>query len=265
MNEVTIIGIDLAKHHFQLHGSHADGSVAMEACGGAHHWAREIRSLGHRVRLIAPTYVKPYVKRQKNDQADAEAVAEAASRPTMRCVTHGQDPGTAGEKHTVSDAGADQGARRGAVGCDDTRLDKLAREMGNAMMSQIRRLRAIPGVGPITGLAFIVFNPDREDFRCGWDFAAWLGLVPKQHSSGGKARLGKVSKRGQRNLRRLLIGGPKAARWSGLLHRGQFHHIFMSPPGWGRLCHYFRIGKRFLRGKNPPLCIFGDKSDQHFK
>ena len=110
MNEVTLIGIDLAKHHFQLHGSHADGSVAfrkaltrakllpflkkqpsclvaMEACGGAHHWAREIRSLGHRVRLIAPNYVKPFVKRHKHDCADAEAIAEAAVRPTMRFVT----------------------------------------------------------------------------------------------------------------------------------------------------------------------------------
>ena len=278
MNEVTLIGIDLAKHHFQLHGSHADGSVAfrkaltrakllaflkkqpsclvaMEACGGAHHWAREIRSLGHRVRLIAPTYVKPYVKRQKNDQA----VAEAASRPTMRCVTvktRAQQArsmlfrtrdlwvrqrtqtinalrGLLAEFGVVAPLGRAQVKTLEAVLSDanDARLDELVRKMGNALLAQIhpldaqidqldqtaqaaareddviQRLRTIPGVGPITGLAFIAFTPDREDFRCGRDFAAWLGLTPKQHSSGGKARLGKVSKRGQRDGRRLLISG----------------------------------------------------------
>ena len=278
MNEVTLIGIDLAKHHFQLHGSHADGAVAfrkaltrakllaflkkqpsclvaMEACGGAHHWAREIRSLGHRVRLMAPNYVKPYVKRQKNDQADAEA----ASRPTMRCVTvktRAQQArsmlfrtrdlwvrqrtqtinalrGLLAEFGVVAPLGRAQVKTLEAVlsDTDDTRLDELVREMGNALLSQIhpldtqidpldqtaqaaaredeviQRLRTIPGVGPITGLAFIAFTPDREDFRCGRDFAAWLGLVPKPHSSGGKARLGKVSKRGQRDGRRLLISG----------------------------------------------------------
>ena len=282
MNEVTLIGIDLAKHHFQLHGSHADGSVAfrkaltrakllgflkkqppclvaMEACGGAHHWAREIRSLGHRVRLMAPNYVKPYVKRQKNDQADAEAVAEAASRPTMRCVTvktRAQQArsllfrtrdlwvrqrtqtinalrGLLAEFGVVAPLGRAQVKTLEAVlsDADDARLDELVRKMGNALLAQIhpldaqigeldqtaqaaareddviQRLRTIPGVGPITGLAFIAFTPDMEDFRCGRDFAAWLGLVPKQHSSGGKARLGKVSKRGQRDLRRLLITG----------------------------------------------------------
>ena len=233
--------------------------VAMEACGGAHHWAREIRTLGHRVRLIAPTYVKPYVKRHKNDPADAEAVTEAASRPTMRCVTvktrqqqarstlfRTRDRwvrqrtqtinalrGLLAEFGLVAPRGRAQVKTLEAVRLDpdDARLDGLVREMGNALLSQIHqldaqigeldqtaqsaawtdeiieRLRTIPGVGPITGLAFIAFTPDREDFRCGRDFAAWLGLTPKQHSSGGKARLGKVSKRGQRDLRRLLISG----------------------------------------------------------
>ena len=232
MNEVTLIGIDLAKHLFQRHGSHADGSVAfrktltrakllgflkkqpsclvaMEACGGAHHWAREIRSLGHRVRLMAPNYVKPYVKRHKTDTADAEAVAEAAVRPTMRCVTvktRAQQArstlfrtrdlwvrqrtqtinalrGLLAEFGLVAPRGRAQVKVLDAVlsDPDDARLDALVREMGNGMMSQIhpldaqidqldqtaqaaareddviQRLRTIPGVGPITGLAFIPY------------------------------------------------------------------------------------------------------------
>ena len=242
----------------------------MEACGGAHHWARKIRQLGHRVHILPPSYVKPYVKRHKNDMADAEAVAEAASRPTMRVVSvKTEDQQARGMLFRVRDLVVRQrtqtiNALRGmlaefglvaprgranvknleAVLEDraDSRLPDTARETADLLVKQIRefddrindldmrsrtaaaedetvkRLRTIPGVGPITGLAFLSFAPEMEDFRCGRDFAAWLGLVPNQRSSGGKERHGKVSKKGQRDLRRLLITGAmtviqKKSRW----------------------------------------------------
>lgn len=282
MNQISIIGIDLAKNLFQLHGAYQDGSVAfrkrvtrgkllyflgkhppclvaMEACSGAHHWAREIRQLGHRVHILPPSYVKPYVKRHKNDMADAEAVAEAASRPTMRVVSvKTEEQQARGMLFRVRDLVVRQrtqtiNALRGLLAefglvapkgranvktlesvlenREDSRLPDPAWEMADMLCKQIRefdvriceldskgqaaaredetirRLRTIPGVGPITGLAFLAFAPDMEDFRCGRDFSAWLGLVPLQKSSGGKARLGRVSKMGQRDLRRLLITG----------------------------------------------------------
>ncbi len=285
MKQINIIGIDLAKNLFQLHGAHQDGSVAfrkqitrgkllpflegqpsclvaMEACGGAHHWGREIRQLGHRVRILPPAYVKPFVKRQKNDMADAEAISEAASRPTMRTVSvKTEDQQARAMLFRVRDLVVRQrtqtiNALRGLLAefglvapkgraniktleaaladREDSRLPDLARETADRLVQQIRefdgriseldsrsqaaaredetvrRLRTIPGVGPITGLAFLAFAPDMEEFRCGRDFSAWLGLVPKQNSSGGKARLGRVSKMGQRDLRRLLITGAMA-------------------------------------------------------
>lgn len=294
MNQISIIGIDLAKNLFQLHGAYQDGSVAfrkrvtrgkllyflgkqppcliaMEACGGAHYWAREIRQLGHhRVHILPPAYVKPFVKRHKNDMADAEAITEAASRPTMRVVSvKTEDQQARAMLFRVRDLVVRQrtqtiNALRGLLAefglvapkgranvknlesvlenRGDSRLPDPAWEMGDMLRKQIRefdariveldrqgqaaaredetirRLRTIPGVGPITGLAFLAFAPDMEDFRCGRDFAAWLGLVPLQKSSGGKARLGKVSKMGQRDLRRLLITGAmaviqKTTRW----------------------------------------------------
>lgn len=293
MNQVGIIGIDLAKNLFQLHGAHEDGTVAfrtqlprgkllsflkrqapcvvaMEACGGSHHWGREIRKLGHQVRLVPPSYVKPYVKRQKNDMADAEAIVEAASRPTMRFVTvKTKEQQARGMLFRTRDILVRQrtqaiNALRGLLAefglvapqgrasirilesilqdPEDSRLPELARETADLLLKQIRefdvrigeldkkvqaaaradetvqRLRTIPGVGPIIGLAFVAFAPDMEDFRCGRDFASWLGLTPRQHSSGGKARLGKLSKMGQRDLRRLLITGAMAviqkhSRW----------------------------------------------------
>lgn len=290
MNQISIIGIDLAKNLFQLHGACEDGSVAfrkqltrkkllpflerqpaclvaMEACGGAHHWAREIRQLGHRVHILPPSYVKPYVKRQKNDMADAEAIAEASSRPTMRIVSvKTEDQQARGMLFRVRDLVVRQrtqtiNALRGLLAefglvapkgranikalvsiledHEDTRLPDMAREMADLLVKQIRefdariceldsksqaaaredetirRLRTIPGVGPITGLAFLAFAPDMEDFKCGRDFAAWLGLVPLQKSSGGKARLGRLSKMGQRDLRRLLITGAMTVIRSG--------------------------------------------------
>ena len=132
------------------------------------YWAREMIRLGHEVKLIAPHYVKPFVKRQKNDAADAEAIVTAAQRPEMRFV--------------------------------DT----------------ARRLQTIPGVGPLTALAVEAFAPPMENFRCGRDFAAWLGLVPRQFSSGGKERLGRISKAGQSDIRKLLIiGAMSRLNWLG--------------------------------------------------
>ena len=284
MSEVTIIGIDLAKRVFQLHGARQDGSVvfrkrlsrgqllafvaeqprcvvAMEACATAHGWGREFEKLGHDVRLIPPIYVKPFVKRQKNDAADAEAIVEAALRPTMRFVavkTEGQQVrsmlfrtrqmfvcqrtqminalrGHLAEHGLVAATGAAQ-LKRLADAIEDsaTALPEGVRDLGLMYLAQIaglnarvaeldlkmrsaakeadvaRRFQTMPGVGPITTLAIETFAPDLISFRRWRDFAAWLGLVPKQHSTGGKARLGKTSKMGQRDIRTLLVSGAMA-------------------------------------------------------
>lgn len=284
MSEVTIIGIDLAKRVFQLHGACPDGSIAfrkklslgqllafvarhpkcviaMEACATAHGWGREFEKLGHEVRLIPPVYVKPFVKRQKNDMADAEAIVEAALRPTMRFVALKTEDQQAramlfrtrqmfvGQRTQLINALrghlAEHGlvAARGpahlkrladAIADNDTTLPKSVRELGRVYLEQIeglnariaeldvkmrhaargagmaRRAQTMPGVGPITALAIETFAPDLTSFRRGRDFSAWLGLVPKQHSTGGKSRLGKTSKMGQRDIRTLLISGAMA-------------------------------------------------------
>ena len=284
MNEVSIIGIDLAKRVFQLHGAAEDGSVvfrkklrreqvlafiagqprctvAMEACATAHHWGRMILGLGHAVRLIPPVYVKPFVKRHKNDAADAEAIVEAASRPTMRFVAVKTEASQAqamvfrtrellvgqrtqminalrahlAEFGTVAPQGPAHLARlRAALEDPMSGFLPPVRELGRLYLAQIaqlsaqiaeleRRLRTtavtgvptarlmtMPGIGPITAMAIITFAPPMESFRCGRDFAAWLGLVPRQYSSGGKQVLGKTSKMGQRDIRRLLISGAMA-------------------------------------------------------
>jgi transposase len=281
MSDVTIIGLDLAKRVFHLHGAHADGSVAfrkklsraqllpflaaqtrclvaMEACATAHGWGREIMRLGHRVRLIPPAYVKPFVKRQKNDAADAEAIAEAASRPTMRFVevkTEEQQAramlfrtrqmfvrqrtqlinalrGHLAEHGVIAPQGpANIRTLASALEDPSTALPPVVRELGRVYADQIavtgeriaaldlkmrtsarcaettRRLQTMPGVGHVTAVALEAFAPPMGSFRRGRDFAAWLGLVPRQHSSGGKQRLGRASKMGQRDLRRLLIIG----------------------------------------------------------
>ena len=284
MKEVSIIGVDLAKNVFQLHGAASDGSVlfrkkltrlqferfmaaqaactvAMEACAGAHHWARTLAGMGHAPLLIAPRYVKPFVKRHKNDTADAEAIVEAALRPTMRFV----EPKTADQQaravlfrtrtqfietrtvavnalrahlyefgHTAP-IGVHQVKRlAGIVEAEDSGLPEAVRLCCREILAQIaqiaqigerlavldreiarlsgegetsRRLRTMPGVGPITALAVETFAPAMDSFRSGRDFAAWLGLVPMQKSTGGKQRLGRTSKMGQRDIRRLLIIG----------------------------------------------------------
>lgn len=293
MEEVSIIGVDLAKNVFQLHGAAADGSVvfrkelsrpqfarfiaeqpvcvvAMEACAGAHHWARELSGIGHEVRLIAPRYVKPFVKRQKNDAADAEAIVEAALRPTMRFVSakaadqqarsvlfrareqmlkQRTESVNALRSHLyefghIAPEGIGSLPRLSQVVGDLTsNLPDLVREICAMLLKQIadfskrvddfkrriaamakeagaaKQLQSMPGVGPIGALAIETFAPPMEQFRRGRDFAAWLGLVPRQHSSGGKQRLGKTSKMGQRDIRRLLVTGAMAViRWA--LRRG---------------------------------------------
>jgi transposase len=285
-----MIGVDLAKSVFQLHGASMTGQpkfrkklsrqgfaefmskqppaiVVMEACGSAHYWAREICSLGHEVKLIAPQYVKPFVKRQKNDAADAEAIVIAAQRPEMRFVelksTEQQSRAIlfrARERlvhqrtelvnalraclyefgHIVPQGIHQLGRIKGILDEPNSDLPELMREECGDLMKQIaektvrinartakikalaaeadtaRRLQTIPGVGPLTALAVEAFAPPMESFRCGRDFAAWLGLVPRQFSSGGKERLGQVSKAGQSDIRRLLIiGAMSRLNWLG--------------------------------------------------
>ena len=284
MEEVSIIGIDLAKRSFQVHGARSDGSVAfrkklsrgklldflasqprcvvaMEACASAHYWGREVGKLGHDVRLIPPIYVKPYVKRHKNDIADAEGICEAAQRPTMRFVAvkteeqqaramlfHTRDllvrqrtqtinalRGHLAEFGVVAPQGpAHVGRLAAALEDPGSTLPAPVRELGGLLLDRIAeldakisglekeirtcarqdeetaRLMTIPGIGPISAMAVQAFAPPMESFRRGRDFAAWLGLVPRQHTTGGKPRLGKISKMGQRDLRRLLISGAMA-------------------------------------------------------
>lgn len=279
---VTTIGIDLAKSVFQLHGVDAQGEivfrrklrrsavldflrdlpaclVGLEACATAHFWGREIGALGHEVRLIPPAYVKPYVKRQKNDAADAEAICEAVTRPNMRFVPiksterqavlmlhRTRDLFMRQRTMTLNAARAHlaefgiitaQGPHkllalitairtgevaelpeiaREALASLATQLDNLAgeiRRLERQLMVWHRadetsqRLETIPGVGIITATALAASVPDPSVFKTGRQFAAFLGLVPRQNSSGGKDRLGRISKMGDGYLRRLLVVG----------------------------------------------------------
>jgi transposase len=289
VDNVSIIGLDLAKNVFQLHGARADGSVAfrskltrakllpffvavpkclvaMEACASAHHWAREISALGHEVRLIAPIYVKPFVKRQKNDAADAEAIAEAATRPTMRFVAVKSAEKQASamafktrdllvrQKTQTINALRGHLAEHGVIAPNGPahvgRLAEVIEEpalglpdpvvaLGRMLLAHIaalaqqiallekelrqrarhdetaRRLMTIPGIGVVCAMAIEALAPPAESFANGRDFAAWLGLTPRQNSSGGKIRLGSTSKMGQRDLRRLPISGAMTVvRWA---------------------------------------------------
>ncbi len=282
MKMITTVGLDLAKSVFQVHGIDAKGGivvrkrltrsrvldffsklepcrVGMEACGTAHHWAREIGALGHDVRLMPPQYVKPYVKTQKNDMADAEAICEAVSRPTMRfvpvktveqqslMVMHGVRDQLISISTKLINAIRGNLAEFGIVGAkgrlgvekiievlrdlDDTRIPELARRCLKPLVEELKRVRqellkmdrevmkvhranglskrleTIPGVGPViaTRVASEISGPSY--FRSGRDFSAWIGLVPKQHSSGGRDRLGHITKTGHRQLRRLIVAG----------------------------------------------------------
>src|SRR5436189_1715014 len=285
MGEVSTIGLDIAKSVFQVHGVDVDGAVVVrkrvsrakvleffstlpscvvgiEACPSAHHWSRELRALGHTVRLMPPSYVKAYLKRSKNDANDAAAICEAVTRPSMRFVptkTEQQQSGLMlhrsrqllvrqrtmlsnairghlAELGIISAKGRHGTAELFSVIADEhdgripaaTRfsLDILARqhtaisaEIGalekcihawHRSSEECRRLEQIPGVGPIVATALISEVGDWKEFSSGRSLAAWIGLVPKQHSTGGKERLGRISKQGNRYLRWLLITGAMA-------------------------------------------------------
>lgn len=284
MNNVSIIGIDISKSSFQLHGATSGGEpvlckklsrgkvlgfldsqppclVVMEACGGAHYWGREVQRLGHEVRLIAPIYVKPFVQRQKSDARDAAAIVEASQRPTMRFVAVKSEEAQARTmlyrtrallvQQRTQTINALRGhlaefgvvAARGAANVERLwvafaeiaetlpapvvpsagllfdRIEELNAQIADlekrvrAMVREqedLRRLTTIPGVGEIGAMAVHAFAPPMETFRRGRDFAAWVGLTPRQVSTGGRERLGRITKMGQRDLRRVLYLGAMA-------------------------------------------------------
>jgi transposase len=289
MGQVSTIGLDLAKSIFQVHGADASGAVvlrkrlrrnqvlaffaaqppctvAMEACSSSHHWAREIAKLGHTVKLIAPAYVKPFVKRHKNDAADAEAICEAAQRPTMRFVAPKSAQAQAAalvfrardllvrQRTQIINALRGHLAEFGlivaqapahvpqlvqAVENPDEPLPEIARPVLQILIDTLHRLdeqialldrevvqrvkadetahrlMTIPGIGPVTAVALTALAPPAQTFTRGRDFAAWVGLTPLQHSTGGKQKLGATSKMGERTLRRLLIiGASTVLRWA---------------------------------------------------
>lgn len=295
MEGITTVGIDLAKTIFQIHAVDAAGRVivqkalkrrdlvtffsklqpcliGIEACGTAHHWGRELTRLGHDVRLLPPAYVKPYVRRQKNDAADAAAICEAVTRPSMRFVPiKTEDQQAALMLHRARSLLTSQ---RTALICairghmaelglvaparnlrplldvladpDDESLPPLARDALAPLATQLasldaqlcdldrkllawhranetsQRLATIPGVGPVTASALAASVTDPSMFASGREFSAFLGLVPRQNTSGGKVRLGRTSKMGDRYLRTLLVSGAMAlishsARRQGLL------------------------------------------------
>lgn len=281
---ITTIGLDLAKHWFQIHGIDAAGKVVvrrrlrraevveffrrqgpclvgMEACATAHHWARELIALGHEVKLMPPAYVKAYVKRNKNDAADAEAICEAVTRPSMRFVpVKDVDQQSVLMMHRarnllvrqrtmlvnalrahLAEFGiiAPQGLRHierlaGAIEEDSPALPELARSILRLVVAQLndtqakvrqieaklakwhrsnrvsKLLATVPGVGIMGASAIAATVSDPNLFRSGREFAAWLGMTPRQNSSGGKERLGRTSKRGDKYIRCLLVAGAVA-------------------------------------------------------
>ena len=302
MQMITTIGLDIAKSVFQVHGVDVAGEVVIrrqlrrrhvlaffqklppclvgiEACASSHHWSRELQALGHTVRLMPPAYVKPYVKRQKNDSTDAEAICEAVRRPNMRFVpTKTVEQQSCLMLHRARHLFIRQQTavinsiraylaefgiiapvgRRGVeqlleVVADkaDHRLPEIARACVAALGSQLRalkaqilefdrriiawhrsnamskRLDAIPGVGPALATALVASVADAKAFRSGRDFAAWVGLVPKQNSSGGKDRLGSISKQGDRYLRSLFTAGALAVIRYAMIH-GSGHRPWLT-------------------------------------
>jgi transposase len=283
--KITTVGLDLAKNVFQIHAVDDRGKtvlrkqlkrdqvalffanlprcvVGMEACGGAHHWARKLQSFGHDVRLIAPQFVKPYVKSNKNDVADAQAICEAVGRPSMRFVAvktvaqqallamhrvrqgfikartaqGNQIRGLLGEYGLVMPQGIGNVTKRVPALIEDASnelpgtfrvlidrlldhlkaLDRQVAELEAQIVAwhrdneASRRLEEIPGIGPITATALIATIGDAKNFSNGRQVAAWLGLVPRQHSTGGKPTLLGMSKRGDSYLRTLLIHGGRS-------------------------------------------------------
>jgi transposase len=288
--QISTIGLDLAKRVFQVHAVDEAGVVMMrrklrraqvlpffaglerclvglEACGGAHYWARELMALGHDVRLLPPAYVKPYVRRQKNDAADAAAICEAVTRPSMRFVPvktrqaqgvlalhrtrallvrqrtmlvnalrahlsefgHVAPQGRVGLSALVgllkqpAEAIGIPAVAASALASLAQQIERLREEIGglerviraeHANDAASRRLATIPGIGPLIASAIVATVSDPSVFRSGREFAAWLGLTPRQNSSGGKECLGPISKKGDRYLRSLLVVGA-----TGLLRR----------------------------------------------
>jgi transposase len=304
--QIATVGIDIAKHVFQVHGVSRDGEVVlqkrlrradvlrffeqlhpclvgMEACATAHHWARKLEALGHRVKLMPPTYVKAYIRRNKNDAADAEAICEAVSRPAMRfvpiksvdqqsiLVTHRVRSILIRQRTMMANALRSHMAEFGIIVrqglkaireladmIEDPRLslppaarnalqllvlqleevDQRIRAIESQIMAwhraddTSRRLASIPGVGPVTASAIAATVGDATQFKSGREFAAWLGLTPRQKASGNKNVLSGITKRGDKYIRRLLISGamsiirysrtkptPERAWVSGLLQR----------------------------------------------
>jgi transposase len=297
--KITTVGVDLAKNVFQIHAVDERGKavlrkqlkreqvapffaklpvclVGMEACASAHHWARKLQGFGHTVRLIAPQFVKPYVKANKNDAADAEAICEAVSRPSMRFVAvknvaqqallamhrvrqgfiktrtaqANQIRGLLGEYGLIIPQGISHIARRVPGLLEDASnelpgtfralIDRLLQHLKalDEELAQLeaqikawhreneasRRLEQIPGIGPMTATALLATMGEARNFSNGRQVAAWLGLVPRQHSTGGKTTLLGMSKRGDAYVRTLLIHG---ARSMILAMRRKTH-----PHGW---------------------------------
>src|SRR6202451_282358 len=285
MQTVTTIGLDIAKSVFQVHGVDAAGQVVIrrqlkrrsvltffeklppclvgiEACASSHHWSRELQACGHPVRLMPPAYVKPYVKRQKNDMVDAEAICEAVARANMRFVPtktpeqqsclmlhrtrHLFIRQQTGVINSIRAHLAEFGivapvGRKGVTELlgivadpSDKRVSEVARACLAALGGQLlslkqqivefdrmilawhrsnptsKRLHYIPGGGPILATALVASVADPSTFRSTRDFSAWIGLVPKQHTTGGKDRLGSITKQGNRYLRWLLGVGATA-------------------------------------------------------
>lgn len=285
MKKISIVGLDLAKRIFQVHGVDEQHRVVVqkalqrselldwfrqlepclvgiEACATSHYWSREIGKLGHEVRLVPPAYVKPYVRRQKNDRADAAAICEAVSRPSMRFAgTKTLDQQTVQVLHRTRELLIKQRVQlsnamrahlaefgwifpQGNVGLDQaitlvkethdrklpaalwdilrcqaeqlTRLREAIAALNKQMVawhranSDSKRLSTVPGVGVVTASAILASIGNGKQFKSGREFAAWIGLVPRQNSSGGKEKLGRISKQGNRYLRQLLVAGATA-------------------------------------------------------
>jgi transposase len=310
--DISVVGIDIAKRVFHVIGMDKRGkiilrkrlyrgevvpfiaqlppvTIGMEACGGSHYWARQCRQQGHDVKLMAPQFVRPYVKSHKNDMRDAEAIAEAVTRPTMRFVPVKEvDQQDIQALHRIRERLL--GARTALVNevhglmheygmvipkgvakfrqtvvakleSDKDKLTALSQEMFGKVLKELtaleeqlayyqekletlakthpecQRLMTIPGIGAITATALIAAVGEVEVFKNGRQFAAWLGLVPKQHSSGGQTRLFGISKRGDSYLRKLLIHGARATlRWVGTKadRRSQWIRELRERRGWNR-------------------------------
>jgi transposase len=317
MQDVTLIGIDLGKHSFHVHGQDRHGkaqlrkkfnrkqlieffatfhacTVVMEACAGAHHMARQLASFGHDVKLISPQFVRPFVKSNKNDFVDAEAICEAASRPSMRFVTpKNEAQQTLSALHRVRESlvhdrtktsnqvhafllefgislptGHSAIRRLPAILAEHPLTPRLMRvlerlhahykyldeqiaEIEKDLTTQLadddlgQRLMSVPGIGPITASVLASEVGDGKQYRCGRDFAASVGLVPRQYSTGGKNNLLGISKRGDKNLRRLLVQCARA--YIRLLERQS-----------GSLAHWVRV-MLTRRHSNVVACALANK------